>query len=184
MPLGEDRFLKAIKELKDKLQDRNFTQSIELIINLRDIDAKDPENRIQELIELPYAAEEMENRVCVFASGEMALKAKRGGADRVIDRTELEAMTGDKKSQKDLVKSYDFFIAEAPLMPLVGKILGSILGPKGKMPTPVSPTADVAGHIKSHRKMVLVRLRGQPVLQCRVGTESMPEKKIAENIQA
>ena len=183
MPLDEEKLLQTIKEVKDKSEKRNFTQSIELIINLRDIDAKKPENRIQELIELPHATEK-ENRICVFASGEMALKARKAGADLVIEKTELEAMTGDKKSQRNLMKTYDFFIAEAPLMPLIGKVLGSALGPKGKMPAPVPPTADIAEHIKRHRKMVLVRMRGQPVLQCRVGTERMPDKEIAENVQA
>jgi large subunit ribosomal protein L1 len=182
MPLDEKRLLQAIKEVKDKSEERKFTQSIEMIINLRDIDAKKPENKIQELIELPHAAEK-ENKICVFASGEMSLKAKKAGADLVIERTELEAMVGDKKSQKNLVRTYDFFIAEAPLMPLIGKVLGAALGPKGKMPTPVPPTADIAEQIKRHRKRVLVRLRGQPVLQCRVGTEKMTDKKIAENIQ-
>ena len=182
MPLDEEKLLQTIKEVKGKSEKRNFTQSIELIINLRDVDAKKPENRIQELIELPHATEKG-NRICVFASGEMALKAKRAGADLVVERTELEAMVGDKKSQRNLVKTYDFFIAEAPLMPLIGKVLGAALGPKGRMPTPVPPTADIAEHIKKHRKMVLVRLRGQPVLQCRVGTEKMADKEIAENIQ-
>lgn len=182
MSLNEKALLQTIKEVKDKTEKRNFTQSIEIIINLRDIDPKKPEGKIQELIELPHATE-TGNKVCVFASGEMALKAKRAGADVVMERTELEAMTGDKKSQKNLVKTYDIFIAEAPLMPLVGKILGSALGPRGKMPTPVPPTADIAQQIKRHRKIVLLRLRGEPVLQCSVGTEEMSEKEIAENIQ-
>lgn len=182
MPLDEKRLLQAIKEVKDKSEKRNFTQSIELIINLRDIDVKKPESKIQELIELPHATEK-ETRICVFASGEMALKARKAGADLVIERPELEAMVGDKKGQKDLVNTYDFFIAEAPLMPLIGKVLGAVLGPKGKMPTPVPPTANIAELIKGHRRRVLVRLRGQPVLQCSVGTEKMADKEIAENVQ-
>jgi len=32
--------------------------------------------------------------------------------------------------------------------------------------------------------MVLLRTRGQPVLQCRVGIEDMPDEKIVENVQA
>ena len=32
--------------------------------------------------------------------------------------------------------------------------------------------------------MVRVRMREQPVLQCRVGTEAMSDDKLAENIQA
>ena len=114
----------------------------------------------------------------------MALKAKRAKTDLVVKRGELGAMMGDKEKQKELTESYDFFIAEAPLMPLVGKVLGATLGPKGKMPTPVPPTADIAEHIKRHRKMILLRMRGQPVLQCRVGAENMSDEEIAENVQA
>ncbi len=182
MPLDEKNLLQTIKEVKEKSKKRSFVQSIELIISLRDIDPKKPEGKIQELIELPNSTGK-ENRVCVIASGEMALKAKKANADLVIKRTELQALAGDKKKQKELAKAYDFFIAEAPLMPLVGKILGATLGPKGKMPTPVPPPANIAEHIKKHRKMVFIRLRGQPVLQCRVGTENMEDSKIAENSQ-
>jgi len=32
--------------------------------------------------------------------------------------------------------------------------------------------------------MVRVRMREQPVLQCRIGTESMPDDKLVENVQA
>ena len=182
MPLDEKNLLQTINEVKEKSKKRSFVQSIELIISLRDIDPKKPEGKIQELIELPNSTGK-ENRVCVIASGEMALEAKKANADLVIKKTELQALAGDKKKQKELAKAYDFFIAEAPLMPLVGKILGATLGPKGKMPTPVPPTANIADHIKKHRKMVFIRLRGQPVLQCRVGTENMEDSIIAENSQ-
>ncbi|KPV63736.1 MAG: 50S ribosomal protein L1 [Candidatus Bathyarchaeota archaeon BA2] len=183
MPLDTKVILDAIKEVKGKSEKRNFVQSIELVINLQDIDPKKPESRIQELIELPYPPKK-ENRICVVASGEMALKAKRAGADLVVERGDLEALMSDKKKQKELAKNYDLFIAEAPLMPIVGRSLGATLGPAGKMPTPIPPTANIADQIKKHRKMVLVRLRGQPVLQCRVGNENMPDEEIAQNVQA
>jgi large subunit ribosomal protein L1 len=69
-------------------------------------------------------------------------------------------------------------------MPLVGRILGPVLGPRGKMPIPVPPTADIASLIQKHRKTVVVRIRNQPILQCRVGSESMKEEEITENVQA
>jgi len=183
MPLDTKTILNAIKEVKGKSEKRNFVQSIELVINLQDIDPKKPESKIQELIELPYPPGK-ENKICVIASGEMALKAKKAGANLVVERSNLEALMGDKKKQKELAKNYDFFIAEAPLMPTVGKSLGATLGPKGKMPMPIPPTANIADHIEKHRKMVLVRLRGQPVLQCRVGNENMPDEEITQNVQA
>jgi len=183
MPLDTKTILQTIKEIREKSKKRNFTQSIELIINLQDIDPKKPEGKIQETIELPHGIGKG-NKVCVIASGELALKAKKAGADLVIERNELEALTGDKKKQKELSTAYDSFIAEAPLMPIVGRVLGATLGPKGKMPTPVPPTANIAELIEKNRKTIAVRLRGQPVLQCVVGAENMPDEQIAENIQA
>jgi large subunit ribosomal protein L1 len=52
------------------------------------------------------------------------------------------------------------------------------------MPTPIPPNAPIDQIIKSHRKLVRVRVRDQPVVQCRIGTEKMPDDKIAENAQA
>ncbi|MDH5450320.1 MAG: 50S ribosomal protein L1 [Candidatus Bathyarchaeota archaeon] len=183
MPLDTKNILQSIKAMKEKTKKRNFVQSVELIINLQDIDPKKPEGKVQEVIELPHEVGKG-NKICVIASGELALKAKRANADLVIERNELEAMTGNKKKQREIAKTYDSFIAEAPLMPLVGRVLGATLGPKGRMPTPVPPTVDIAGIIKKNRKTVKVRLRGQPVLQCRVGMEDMADKEIAENIHA
>jgi large subunit ribosomal protein L1 len=183
MPLNMKNILAAVKEAKSKSTKRKFSQSIELAINLQNIDMKKPEGRIQEFIELPNLVG-TERKVCVIASGEMALKAKKAGASLVIEKGDLETLVGDKKKQKGLAKNCDLFIAEAPLMPLVGRSLGTILGPRGKMPTPVPPNADIKEQIEKHKKIVLVRIRGQPVLQCRIGSEDMADEEIAENVQA
>jgi large subunit ribosomal protein L1 len=144
---------------------------------------KKPEGRISERIELPHAAGKSV-KVCVIATGEMALNAKKAGASFVLERAALEGLVGDKKKQKDIAKKYDVFIAQAPMMALVGKSLGASLGPRGKMPTPVAPNADISEQIEKHKKLVNIRLRNQPVLQCRVGNEEMPDEQIAENVQA
>jgi len=183
MPLNMKNILAAVKEVKSKATERKFSQSIDLAINLQNIDMKKPEGRIQERIELPHSVGK-DLKVCVIATGEMAFKAKNAGASLVIERAALEALVADKKKQKDIAKNYDLFIAEAPMMPLVGRSLGASLGPRGKMPTPVPPNADIAEQIEKHQKMVFVRMRGQPVLQCRVGNQNMTDGEIAENVQA
>ena len=182
MPLDQKTILSAVKEAKEKSQKRKFNQSIELIIKLQDIDMKAPESKIQEIIELPYAPEKT-NKVCVIGSGELAMKAKNANADYVIERGELESLAGKKQELRKVANNYDFFIAEAPLMPLVGRTLGSVLGPRGKMPVPVPPSADIAGLIKKHRKTIIVRMRNQPILQNRVATENMKDEEITENVQ-
>lgn len=176
--------LTAVKEAKEKTGKRNFTQSLELILRLQDIDMKSPEGKLQEIVELPHPPPEKTNKICVIATGELALKAKRANADLVIDRAQIEGLAGKKKELRKMANEYDFFIVEAPLMPLVGKVLGAVLGPRGKMPIPAPPTADIESLLNKYRKTVVIRMRNQPIIQCRVGTESMKEEEIAENIQA
>jgi large subunit ribosomal protein L1 len=183
MSLDSKALLESVKEAKSKTEKKKFTQSVELVINLRDIDMKKPESKIQELVELPHPVAK-QSKVCVIASGDLALRARRAGADLVIERAELDALAGDKKRQKTLVNEYEHFISEAPLMPTVGRVLGAVLGPKGRMPTPVPPNVDIASAIERQRKIVQVRLRSQPILQCRIGTEDMSDEQIAENIEA
>jgi large subunit ribosomal protein L1 len=65
----------------------------------------------------------------------------------------------------------------------VGRVLGAVLGPKGRMPTPVAPNANIGDIIEKQRKTVQIRLRGQPILQCRIGTEDMSDQQIAENVE-
>lgn len=183
MSLDTNAVLEAIKQLRDQPKNRKFSQSMELIINLQDIDMKKPEARIQESIELPHAPTK-KAKVCVIATGELALKAKRTGADLIINNEDLESLATDKKRQKQLANTYDTFFAEAALMPLVGKTLGSILGPRGKMPKPLLPNADIEAQMTKLAKTINLRIRGQPILQCAVGTEDMKDDELAENTMA
>ena len=183
MPLAKDEVARALGELRQNLVKRKFSQSIDLIVKLREVDLKKPENRINETIPLPNPPEKP-LKVCVIASGDLGTRAKTAGADMLVGRNDIETLSKDKKAARKLAQEYDFFIAEAPLMPLIGKALGSFLGPRGKMPTPVPPNAPIEQIVAAHRKMVRVRMREQQVLQCRIGTENMPDEKLAENIQA
>ena len=183
MVLDAKNLQEAISELRSSSKKRNFNQSAELIINLRDVDMKKPEGRIQEVIELPHPLGKNVG-VCVIATGGLSLRARRAGADIVLEREDLENLAGDKKRQRETAKKASFFIAEAPLMPLVGRVLGSILGPRGKMPIPVPPTADIEEIIERQRRMTRIRSRGQPTLECRVGTEDMSDQDLQDNIQA
>ena len=183
MPLAKDEIARALGELRKNIVKKKFAQSIDLVVKLREVDLKKPENRINETIALPNPPEKP-LKICVIASGDLATRAKAAGADLLVGRQELENLGKDKKAARKLAVDYDFFIAEAPLMPLVGRGLGSFLGPRGKMPTPVPPNAAIDQIVSGHRKMVRVRMREQPVLQCRIGTENMTDDKLIENAQA
>src|SRR5438046_8857667 len=91
-------------------------------------------------------------------------------------------MGRDKKQARKLAQKYDFFIAEAPLMPQVGKALGQMLGSRGKMPTPVPPTAPIDDVIKRQRRNARSNMTDQTVIQCNVGTQAMPDETLVQNI--
>jgi large subunit ribosomal protein L1 len=183
MPLDKKTILDAVKEAKEKSGQKKFNQTVDMILDIKEIDMKSPEGKIQEVVELPHATGKP-NKVCVIASGEFAFKARNANADNVIERADLEGLAGKKKELRKLASDYDVFISEAPLMPLVGRILGPVLGPRGKMPLPVPPNADIASLITKHRKTIVVRMRNQPIIQCSVGTENMSEEELSDNIQA
>lgn len=171
---------KALEESK-KLE-RKFKQSVDVVINLKNIDMNDAKNRIEDEVMLPYGRG-TEAKLALFASGDLALKSKNH-VDLLIKPEEIEELAKDKKKFKKIADEYDFFIAEAPLMPTIGKTLGIILGPRGKMPKPVPPTIDITGIAKNLRKTVKVRSKTTKTIHATVGQEEMSTEQIAENIDA
>jgi large subunit ribosomal protein L1 len=183
MPLDKKTLLEAVKEAKEKSGEKKFNQTIELILNIKEVDMKSPEGKIQAVVELPHASAKP-NKIFVAASGELALKARRANADTVMERADLEGLAGKKKDLRKLGSEHDIFLSEAPLMPTVGKILGPVLGPRGKMPVPVPPNADIAPIVQRNRKTVVIRMRNQPLIQVPVGTANQSDEELVDNIQA
>ncbi|HVP40748.1 MAG TPA: 50S ribosomal protein L1 [Candidatus Krumholzibacteriaceae bacterium] len=181
MSLETPKLLETLKKVRENSKQRKFSQTIDMTINLQEIDMKKPESKIQESIELPHPLTK-KAKICVIATGELAMKAKQAGVDLVIEKDELNNIATDKKRQRELANTYDFFICEAPLMPTVGKSLGAVLGPRGKMPTPVPPNADIKAQIARHQRLAIVRTKTQALINARVGTEDMKDEQIAENI--
>ena len=183
MPLDKKTIVDAVKQAKEKSGGKKFNQTVDLILNIQEVDMKAPEGKIQEVVELPHATGKP-NKIVVVASGELAMKARHANADKVIERGDLEALAGKKKDLRKLASEYDVFVSEAPLMSLVGRTLGPVLGPRGKMPIPVPPTADVVALLAKHRNTVVVRMRNQPLIQVSVGSESMSDDDLFDNVQA
>jgi len=180
--LADKHSIETIKKALEAAKPREFKESVEVSVNLRDIDLSVPKNRVDEEVVLPKGRGKA-IRICVFASGELALKA-RGAADLVIQPQEIEEYASDKRKARALAQQFDFFVAEAPLMPVIGKRLGIVLGPRGKMPRPVPPTADPTNLINSMRSTVRVRSRDRRTFHAPIGTRDMQPEDIAENLDA
>ncbi len=173
-------FVNMVKETREKSSKRKFKQSFELIITLRDIDIKKLEFSISEVVYLTNKFTKKPG-ICIFAGGDMALKAKNSKADRVIELEELERNAADKRKLRKIVRGYSFFLSEATLMPKIGKILGQFLGPKGKMPAPIPPNAPIENIIERYVSAVRIRSRGQLAVSGKIGDEDMSDEAIAEN---
>ncbi len=179
--MAEKSTVIAVQKALDGAKKRKFTETVELAINLKDIDLSAPKNRIQEDIILPNGRGKA-IKICVIGGGELALKAK-DVADLVISPEELQTIADNKKQAKKIANSIDYFIAEAPLMAVVGKRLGVVLGPRGKMPKPIPPGADPSNMIDALRRTVSVRTRDKMTFHAPVGTTEMPAEQLAENIE-
>lgn len=171
---------KALEESK-KLE-RKFKQKVDIVINLKNVDMNDAKNRIEDEIMLPHGKGDVA-KIAIFASGDLALKSK-SHVDLVIKPEEIGELAKDKKKFKKMADEYDFFIAEAPLMPTIGKTLGVVLGPRGKMPKPVPPQIDITNIAKNLRNTIRVRSKTSRALHASVGKEEMPVEQIADNIDA
>src|SRR6056297_2592188 len=170
----------AVARALEDSPNRNFTETVDLAINLRDLDLNEPSNRVDESIVLPSGTGQ-ETKIVVFAEGETALRAE-DVADEVFDSDDLEDLGDDDDEAKDLADETDFFIAEAALMQDIGRYLGTILGPRGKMPEPLQPDDDVVETVSRMKNTVQLRSGDRRTFHTRVGAENMDAEEIADNI--
>jgi large subunit ribosomal protein L1 len=174
--------VEAVTEALEKAPERKFSETVEISINLKDLDLTVPKNRLEEEIPLPNGRGKTV-KVAVFGSPELCQKVK-GVADVVVPSNEIDEIAKDKKAAKKMVNQVDFFLAEAPLMPTIGKRLGVVLGPRGKMPRPVPPGSDPTNLVNALKRSIRVRSKGNRTFHAPVGTRGMKPEQIAQNVDA
>ena len=170
-----DNIIKALESLKTGQEKRGFTQSIDLIISLKGIDLKKPDSKFSEDFVLPNGRGKDAN-IVVFSDNLNDLDCK------ILTSADIQRMVTDKKMARKVANETEFFLAETPLMPLIGKSLGQVLSPRNKMPKIV--TGDPNPMIRNYKKSIRIVVKSSPVIQCFVGREDMDTKKVAENIES
>jgi len=185
-----DKSVLKMAKKKDKV--RKFDESVDFIINLKDINLNDPKQRIEKELILPneVITEKLPN-ICVIASDEILLEAKKMGLD-ILDSEGLVKINGEeKKYKKKFVKKYDYFVVEDKLMRDVARYLARFLGPVGKMPKPfpsgygiISSVDDLRTAIERYKKVIRVSVKKQPMVQVKIGKKSMESEKLFANLKA
>ena len=181
--LSTQQLTDLIKKGKSEAKERKFNEAVEVILTLREVDAKKADLNVNETVYLPHPTSKVA-RICFIGAGDMALRAKNAKVDAVIDPSRLESLAGDKKEAKKVARSYDFFLADTALMPRIGKILGQSLGPRGKIPVPVPPNAPIETMIQRMRTAIRIRSRGSLGIAAKVGERKLSDSELAENVLA
>jgi large subunit ribosomal protein L1 len=171
--------LTAVKKALESAPERKFGESVELAFNLKNVDLTIPKNRVDEEVQLPKGRGKTP-KVAVFASGELATRAK-AVADVVVQPDQIEELSGDKRRARKLANEMSYFVAEAPLMPTIGRTLGTVLGPRGKMPRPMPPQGDPAAIVKTLKNTVRARSRDRRTFHVAIGTRTMAAEDLTEN---
>ena len=180
--VNESELLNLIQEAKKTDKERKFKQALELYLVFKDIDVKKG-FALNEVIQLPKKMAKPA-AVCVMATGDMSLKAKNANADQVIDNTELTTLAENKRESRKLINKYDFFLADTKLMPVGGRSLGQLLGPRGKMPTPVPFNAPIDSFLERFKHSIRVRVKNSLSLSCKFGDVTMDDNDLASNAMA
>lgn len=176
--ITESQMQEMIQEAKESSKGRNFVESVEIIVVFKDIDVKKG-FQINEVVQLPQIGSDA--AVCVLAGGDMGTKAREANATAVVDADELGRLSTDKRAARKFINKYDFFLADTQIMPTVGKSLGQLLGPRGKMPTPVPFNAPIEAFLQRFKKSIRVRVRGSLSISSKIGNQSMDDASLAAN---
>src|SRR3989338_5783999 len=158
--LDKNTIFEALKKARESAKGRKFTQSWDLSVSLKEMDMKKPESKISEDFVLPNGPGK-DLKVAVI-SDTITTKVI-GVADSVITKDQLATIGQNKKSLKKIAADTDFFLSEISLMPVVGKQMGPVLAPRGKMPKPIPPNVDPKTIIEKMKKSVRIKLKDSPV---------------------
>jgi len=170
----KEKLQKALIELR-KTKERKFNQTVDLIINLQKFDVK--KNSMNLFISLPNKIKN--KKVCGF------LESKNKNVE-TITLDEFKKYK-DKKELKKIVNKFDFFIAQASLMPKVATTFGRVLGPAGKMPSPqlgIILNADdktIEETISKINNNIKIKTK-EASIKLAVGKQNMKDEKIIENV--
>lgn len=162
---------------------RNFAQSVDLIINLKDLNLKKPDEQVDQFISLPHGGGKVK-KICGLVGPELVEESKKN-LDHTLTLSDFETLT--KKDIKKLTEEYDFFIAQANIMPKVAATFGRIFGPRNKMPNPkagcvVPPKANLKVLKERLNNTIRVKAKAAPIAHCAVGVESQSDEDILSNV--
>ena len=182
--MDKKEIAKALKEARNLSKKRKFSQSVDLIVKLKDLDLKKTENQVEFFISLPHNRGK-KIKVCALIGPELMEEGKN--MDHSIQVDKFAEIAKDKKAVKKLASEYDLFVAQANVMPKVASAFGRVFGPRGKMPNPkagcvVPPKGALKPVYEKLQNTLKVSAKVTPLFMCSVGKEDQNEQELIDNI--
>lgn len=176
--------LLTIEKVRKDERKRNFKQTFDFILNLKDMNIK--QQKVDIFILLPHERTVKKTKVCALVDDSIAADAKKV-CDLVINKDDFPRMAKEKRKMKKIAAEYGFFITQPHLMAEIATHFGKILGPKGKMPNPkagcvIPPKVPLQPIVDRLRKTIRLQTKADAIIKCSVGDEESKDDNIAENV--
>lgn len=174
---GEDVQINGVDKKGKK---RNFTESIEAQITLKNYDPV-RDKRFSGTFKLPTVPRP-KLKACVLGNAAHCEQADRIGVDH-MSVEDLKKLNKNKKLVKKLSKRYDFFIASDNLIKQIPRLLGPGLTKAGKFPTLLAGGEDMQEKIDEIKATIKFQMKKVMCLNVAVGNVDMDPKEIIVNTQ-
>ncbi len=183
--MNKNQILETIKKVRESSKKRNFSQSFDVIINLKDLDLKKPDHKLNGFTQIPHGKGK-KVKVCGLV-GDALINDAKENCNFAISKENFGSY--DKRKFKKVIQENDYFIAQADIMPEIAKVFGRFLGTAGKMPNPkagmiVPPKGSTKAIVEKLQKTVRIATKNELAVKCGVGLETLEDEKLADNIEA
>lgn len=182
--ISADTLNEAIEDvLRHALENkkRNFTETIELQIGLKNYDPS-KDKRFVGNLRLPFAPK-TRSSICVIGNEKHIEEARNAGITAMTE-ADLKLMKKDKKLVKKLAQSHSAFVASASLIRKIPRLVGPGLNKAGKFPTACGNTEDVVAKVEEVKATIKFALKNKKTLCVHVpiGNVSQDQTEIFANV--
>eukprot|EP00457_Paulinella_chromatophora_P011113 gb/GEZN01011239.1/.p1 GENE.gb/GEZN01011239.1/~~gb/GEZN01011239.1/.p1 ORF type:complete len:231 (+),score=56.09 gb/GEZN01011239.1/:80-772(+) len=173
--------IKAVLAYANEEKKRNFTETIELQIGLKNYDPTKAKP-IRGTLRLTYIPKES-FKVCIIGDQKHMDEAKAMGME-AMSENDLKKLNKNKKLVKKLAAQYGSFYASQSLIRKIPRLLGPGLNKAGKFPSVLLPTDDMISKVNDAKASVKFGIKNKKTL-CMgmpIGNIEMAEDDIAQNV--
>ncbi|MHA1511932.1 MAG: hypothetical protein ACTSRX_09465 [Promethearchaeota archaeon] len=172
---------------------RNFDETVDLVINVRDVDIKNPNNRIDQEFLLPHPIKGnlAKEKICFIVKDDMEISLKKMGYNIINPGMVDDLQKQSKKDKKAVANKYDYFVARADLMRNLAKVLARFLGQQGKMPRPqpkgfgvIKPNENLEAFISKLNRIIKITMKKQLLIQLKFGKKSQEFEELKDNLDS